>query len=58
MLTLTKRGGSAAWPDSACWRRFLLQYGYNPLALATPGRNHTWNVPKSNLIEFGIVFEV
>lgn len=47
-----------ACPDSACWRRFVLEYGYNPLALVTRARNQAWNVPKSNLIQFGIVFEV
>ncbi|CAL8468147.1 g7686 [Coccomyxa elongata] len=45
-------------PDSACWRRFVLEYGYNPLALVTRARNQAWNVPNSNLIQFGIVFEV
>lgn len=43
---------------SGCARRFLLECLYNPLALVTRSRNSTWNVPRSRLIQFGVVFEV
>jgi hypothetical protein len=43
---------------SPIWRRFLVENLYNPLALLTRGRNQAWNVPRHNLIEFGITFDI
>lgn len=39
-------------------RRIVVENLYNPLALLTRARNQAWNVPRANLIEFGIVFEI
>jgi KUP system potassium uptake protein len=43
---------------SPFWRRILVESLYNPLALLTRARNQAWNVPRRNLIEFGIVFDI